>query len=233
MKTQETSHNKHPKRNLTRTLTRGLAGAALTVTAAMAPAVSTANAEKGPAEKKLSHYIPTRVLRKQADADLKEQIDLGAFNGALITNRGVPNGGTEATPTPSGGTTYPTASLTYTGKVFEHPIIMFRGNPKDQFGHNDYTNGDYAFFKLVRGKHPHVEPIKFNPATDVVEPWTMEGSDGPEVRPFIFQSDKAGHLNLSEPLTSPDWQSRLHGTPLTDSMGQTWKIGLEIPSPKG
>jgi hypothetical protein len=221
-----------PKRKLSGAFKRGLAGAALTVTAALAPGVATAQAEKGPVSEKLNSYIPTRVLEKRANQDMLNQRDLVAYNGVLIINSSYNNGGTEATPIPTGGTTYPNASQTIDGKVIEHPIRVFRSDPKNQFGHNDFTNGDYEYGKLIRGKKPHIELIKFDSSTMELVPWSME--DGPLVSNFIFLSDnKAGHLNLNEPLTSSDGRTKLHGGPLTDASGQPWKIGYEHPHPKG
>lgn len=195
--------------------------------AALAPVA--AQAEKGPHPEKLRSYISTRVLERQANQDMLNQRDLQAYNGVLIINSSHANGGTEATPTPSGGTTYPAASQTIDGPVIEHPVIVFRGDAKDRFGHNDFTNGDYEFGEITRGKKPHIKLIKFDPTMELV-PGSME--DGPLVKNFIFQSDKAGHLNLNEPLTSSDDLTRLHGGPLTDASGQPWQIGLEV-HPKG
>jgi hypothetical protein len=107
---------------------------------------------------------------------------------------------------------------------------VFRGNPKDEFRHQDLTNGDYAFGEIDRSTGD-VRLITFNPATMKLVPWSME--NGPLVVSFIFQSDKAGYLNLNEPLTSSDGRTKLHGGPLTDASGQPWQIGLEVPHPKG
>lgn len=194
--------------------------------AALAPA---AQAEKGPKPEKLRSYISTRVLDKWANRRMRTQQDLQAFNGVLIINKSYDNGGTEATPTPSGGTVYPNGSNTIGGDTIKDPVVVFRGSPKDEFGHNDLTNGDYAYGAIDR-KTGRIKLIPFDAETMVLVPATME--DGPLVKNFIFQSDKAGHLNFSEPLTSSDERTKVHGGPLTDASGQPWQIGLEI-HPKG
>ena len=191
-----------PKRKLPKAVKRALAGTALAVTAALAPAVSTAQAEKGVVEK-LRSYIPTRVLEKQTKQRLRNQQDLGAFNGVLLRGQ---------------------------AGVVEHPVVVFRGNPKDKFGHDNLTNGDYAFGEIARPSG-NLTLLKFDPVTMKLVPWSME--NGPLVKNFIFQSDKAGRLNLNEPLTSTDERTKLHGGPLTDAAGQPWQVGLEIKHPKG
>ena len=215
-------------RTIAQTAKRGAGAAALTLTlAALAPAV--ALAEKGPKPEKLRSYIPTGVLDKRVNHRMRTQQDLQAFNGVLIINKGYDNGGTEATPTPSGGTVFPKGSQTIEGITVKDPVIEFRGNPKDEFGHSNLTNGDYAYGVIDR-KTDRIKLIPFDPDTMVLVPATMEA--GPLVKNFIFQSDKAGHLNLDEPLTSSDDRTRVHGGPLTDASGQPWQIGLEI-HPKG
>jgi hypothetical protein len=217
------------KRKLPRAVKRGLAGAALTVTAALAPAVATAQAEKGVVEK-LHSYIPTRVLEKQAKQRLRNQQDLGAFNGVLLLDSSYNNGGTPYSSTTSGGASYPNGGNTTESEVIEHPVVVFRGNPKDEFGHDNLTNGDYAFGEIDRPTG-NLKLINFDPATMKLVPWSME--NGPLVKNFIFQSDKAGNLNLNEPLTSSDERTKLHGGPLTDASGQPWQVGLEVQHPKG
>jgi hypothetical protein len=218
-----------PKRQLSKAVKRGLAGAALTVTAALAPGIAPAQAEKGVIEK-LHSYIPTRVLEKQTKHRLGQQQDLGAFNGVLLLETNYNNGGTPYSSMTSGGASYPNGGNTTKSEVIEHPVVVFRGNPKDEFGHNDLANGDYAFGEIDRPTGD-VKLITFNPETMKLVPWSME--NGPLVKNFIFQSDKAGHLNLNEPLTSSDGRTKLHGGPLTDASGQPWQIGLDIPNPKG
>ncbi len=231
MKKSHEAKTETPLRTITQAAKRGAGAAALTLTlAALAPVA--AQAEKGPRPEKLRSYISTRVLGRQVNQDMKNRRDLQAYNGVLIINSSHDNGGTEATPTPSGGTTYPAASQTIDGPVIEHPVTVFRGNPKNRYGHDDFTNGDYEFGEITRGKKPHIKLIEFNPATMDLVPGSME--DGPLVKNFIFQSDKTGHhLNLDEPLTSSDDLTRLHGGPLTDASGQPWQIGYEHPHPKG
>ena len=218
-----------PKRKLPKAVKRGLAGAALTVTAALAPAVSTAQAEKGVVEK-LHSYIPTKVLEKQTEQRLRQQQDLGAFNGVLLLETNYNNGGTQYSPTTSGGATYPNGSNTGQAEVIEHPVVVFRGNAKDEFGHDNLVNGDYAFGEIDRPTGD-LKLINFDPETMKLVPWSME--NGPLVENFIFQSDKTGHLNLNEPLTSSDGRTKLHGGLLTDASGQPWQIGLDVPNPKG
>lgn len=234
MKIREASQkqNQHPKK-VTRALTRGLAGAALTVTAAMAPA-ATASAEKARPTEKPHSYIPTRVLEKQVNSAMRHQQNLGALNGDLVIHLSYSNGGTEATPSAAGATPYPEASQTTDIEVIEHPIVKNRRNPGD---HSNYspTSKDFVYGKLVGGgKHRHIELINFDPATMEVNPWSME--DGPLVKPFIFPENH-GILDVNNPLTSNDWRTT-HGGPLVESntvgnMDTPWKIGYVIPAGKG
>jgi len=219
-----------PSKKITGALRKGLAVSALSVTAALAPGVVTAQAEKGTVEK-LKTHIPTKVLEKQATQSLHQQRDLVAFNGILLFESAYNNGGSQYNPMAAGGNVYTDSNVTKIGEGIEHPVVVFRGNPKNEFGHNDLTNGDYTFGEIDRptGK---VKLINFDPKTMKLVPWTMEGSDGPLLENFIFQSDKAGNLNFDEPLTSSDNRTRLHGGPLSDATGQPWQVGLEV-SPKG
>jgi hypothetical protein len=211
-----------------KTVKRAAAATAIALTAAMGQGVATANAETASRSTKLHNTISTRVLDRQIEESLRKQRDLQAFNGILLFSSDYNNGGTEYTPVIAGGNSYPADATTNSGRGIEHPIVVFRGNPKNRFGHNDLTNGDYEF-GLIDRTTGDVKLIKFDPKNMVLVSWAPENES--QLVNFIFQSDN-GTLNFNEPLTSTDDRTRLHGGPLTDASGQFWQVGREI-SPRG
>jgi hypothetical protein len=167
---------------------RRLATAALTLTAAFAasPAVKAeASTHKAHRQhEQHQRYQSLSSLRAQTIERLARQEPLAFFNGSLSA---------AATPnhTPSA------QDPSFVGGVSK-PLVIYRGNPKDQNGHNDLTNGDYVFGYINHSSDkPNVTLFPFDKQTMHLIPNT----DGePKVEDVVYPSDGSGGLDFNRPL---------------------------------
>jgi hypothetical protein len=204
---------------------RGLAATALTSFALLAPA--TANAETGKSEK-LAHPLPIKLAEQRATSDLNHGRPLMWANGGIQLQQKISNGGVEYDKTTNGGTMYSPGTSRVT-KYVDKPIVYFRGNPKERFGHNDLNNGDYLFMKITdrESTHPKLKVIKSGGSHLITYP---NGEPLLQSVTFMERSEFDG-IDLNSPSGGYDLEG-MKGGPLQNPDGSPMQIAREY-EPKG
>ena len=215
----------NPARNIKESLKR-FAGVPAVAAALLAPAPATAEAAK---TEKLKHLAPIAQVEKQATRDLNAGRPLVWANAGLQMTVKTPNGGFRAPTEKNGGVEYGAGTSTTT-KYVNDPLVIYRSNSKDRFGHNDLFNGDYVFAKIIdrESTHPKVKAIKWNKDNMDFMPY----NNGQPLLQSVtfFQHTELGGVDLNLPSGGPDLNGQ-KGGPLEDANGPL-QIGREY-SPKG
>ncbi len=214
---------------------RALAATALTLTAALGSGVTSARAKTLSPEKPRQHAqsFSLRERQKTTENNLLNQIGVGFFRGALLLHPVKRDtGGTKYSPDQSGGTAYPDNNVVEE-EVILNPLLVYKGSPKDQFGHDDITNGDYYFGIITHRSsgRPQVKLIKFNPDNMKL---VADMSSNTYQESVVFQSDKLGNIKIDGPMTAPDGRLDAGSVPLTNPFNseQPLQIGF-VAHPKG
>jgi hypothetical protein len=207
-------------------LQRGLAATALTGVAVLAPAPASAEPVKS---EKLARPMSVKAAEQRATADLNHRRPLMWANGGLLFLQKVKNGGVEATQTTNGGTRYSPGISTVTRYV-DKPIVYFRGNPKERFGHNDLNNGDYVFMEITdrESTHPKLKAIKRDNTSHLIS--NLNGEPFLQSVTFMERTEFGG-IDLNSPAGGYDLDG-MKGGPLQNEDGSNMQIAIEL-SPQG
>lgn len=204
-------------RNIRRGTTAGIL--ALAVTPGLALAHS-----KG----KTSYKLPTQPVSVKARETqrtterLNKQAPLSFYTGSLVMKVTSETGGITAVDT-AGGQAFPNGVVSTT-KIVEKPFAIFRGNPKDKFGHNGLSSGDYDFASMDSTGKITVYP--FNTETMKLIP--SANPDDSTLQNVVFPRRGDGYLDFSQPLSSlkgPGGPYINPGTGVVDPIAQLVIVG--------
>ena len=187
----------------------GLVGA-LTLMASMAPAVSPAEAATHARHNKThtrEHLTSLKQLNRQTEQALSDGRSVAHWRGTAIYEKTVHGRhGRHRTVT----------------RAIREPLVVFRGNPKEQFGHDDIDGKDkkyYAFgsLKVDAAGKPHVT---LHAGTDVRHIRTFADATEQPVGSVAFAMTTEG-VDFNTPIEPT-------GEPIVDDAGNPEVIGQEI-----